>query len=402
MLSRAGAVALALMVTIARPAASQDTLQLARSEAAGGKPEAAIARLQERLASAPDDLDARVLLGIVFGWNQKYPESRRELMRVLEARPLHVDALGALANVELWSGNPRAAETLVRRALEADPRRPDLQLALARALHATGRSPEARRIVARILQQTPNDAGAADLQRAMGLDTPWEIETAYTYDQFNDGSVSWQEAAVGLKRETAAGPVLARVSRAERFSRSDTLFEAEMYPRLGARTYGYVNLGVPSDGVLFPDYRVAVELFQSLPGAFEVSFGYRRLGFVDAIDIYTPSISRYMGDYLLSARIFLTPDSAGTSRSVHLSARKYLSDGVSYVGARYSTGSVREEIRDLDDALVLDSNGLFAELSAAATGRLVVRVAAGVSSEERAARPSLRHYSLRAALGVRF
>jgi YaiO family outer membrane protein len=391
-----------LLVLGSRSVVAQDTLQLARAEAVGGKPEAAIARLITHLDTAPDDDDARVLLGTVYSWSKRYEDARRELQRVVQRSPRNIDALAALANVELWSGNPAAAEAAATSVLTVDHTRVDVQLTLARALQARGRTNEARQVVDRVLSHTPGDEAALELRRALGADRPWMLETAYTYDDFDDDSGSWQELEVTVKRETRAGAVLGRVTRADRFSVDDEIFEIEMYPRLGGRRYGYVNAGWSADAELFPEYRFAAELFQPLPGAFEVSFGYRRLGFDVPAAIYTPSVSKYIGDYLMTGRLFITPDSLGTTTSYQLLARRYLHDGVSHVGVRLSQGSVLEDIRDVNDALILDSTGILGDLSLAVASRLQLTIIGGFSSEERANREDVKHLSLRTALGVRF
>lgn len=396
------ALFLLFVLMSAIPVAAQDTLQLARSEAAAGNHQAAVTRLQTHLAAAPNDLDARVLLGTVYAWMRNLPDARRELQRVLDANPNHTDALAVMANVELWDSDPRSAESYARRALDADASRADVKLTLARALRASGRLAEARDTVEDALERTPGDADAKELLNELGADRPWQVESNYAYDHFDDGSVSWQEFDVSLKRESKAGPIIGRLVGASRFSNDDRLFEVEMYPRLGGSRYGYINVGFSPDGILFPDYRLAFELYQPFGSGFETSFGYRRLGFAEAVNIYTPSLSKYLGNYLFSARVFLTPDSDGTSTTLHLSARRYFNEGLSYVGLRYIDGSVREDARDLDDVLVLDSHGVVGDLSAALTPRLTLNIAAGYSDEERVRRDNVKHVTLRTGLAVRF
>lgn len=154
--------------------------------------------------------------------------------------------------------------------------------------------------------------------------------------------------------------------------------------------------------MLYPDYRLGVDVYQTLGAGFEGSVGYRRLGFDDAVNMYVPSLSKYAGNYLLTARAFFIPDAAGTSRSIHLSARRYLADGSSYMGFRYSKGSTREEIRDLNDVSVLDADALAAEGNLKLTPRIGVNVVAAYGQEERVARPETRRTSVNAGVAFRF
>src|SRR5689334_18793835 len=157
------ALFLLFVLMSATPVMAQDAVQLARTEAVAGDRQAAVTRLQAHLATAPNDLDARVLLGTVYSWMRNLSEARRELQRVLDANPSHTDALATMANVELWDGNPRSAESYARRALDGDPSRGDVKLTLARALRASGRPAEARDTVEEVLVRTPDDAAAKEL-----------------------------------------------------------------------------------------------------------------------------------------------------------------------------------------------------------------------------------------------
>ncbi|HXG72659.1 MAG TPA: YaiO family outer membrane beta-barrel protein [Gemmatimonadaceae bacterium] len=350
--------------------AAQGVAAAARARFNAGQAADAIALLQGHLATHPEDLDARVLLGNLFAWSKDYDNARNELSNVLVKKPAHGDAVTAMVNVELWSGRAAAAEAVARRALNTDPGRPELQAALAKALAARGAA--------------------------------WALTPHFSSDQFSNSASEWYESSITLRRELSSGPILVRASHADRFSLGDEQFEVEMYPRLGRGRYGYINVGFSPDSVLYPEYRVGADVFQSFGQGFEASLGYRRLMFDDAVNIYVPALSKYAGNYLFTARVFLTPDSLGTLSSLHLETRRYLTDGVSFVGLRYVHGSYREELRDVNDVGVLDSDGVTFEVSAVASSRLVVNVSGGFSHESTLDRADLRRYSLNGGLSVRF
>jgi putative PEP-CTERM system TPR-repeat lipoprotein len=67
-----------------------------------------------------------------FGSQREFERARAYLGRVLESTPNNGRALRGLANVEFAAGNPQAAERALRQALSAEPKSPDLHLALAR------------------------------------------------------------------------------------------------------------------------------------------------------------------------------------------------------------------------------------------------------------------------------
>ncbi len=351
-----------------------DGLAQARALAIDGNHAAAIAQLRERLAVAPADDDARLLLGTVLSWGGSYDEARTLLEQVVAARPADTDALGALLNVQIWSGRPREAKALAQQGLELAP-------------HST-----------QFLQGRQRAVDAIDRLR------PWEVSASESYDWFSDRRTSWRERQISVRRATPAGSIIVRGSRAERFGLADSQLELEMYPRFRAGTYAYVSAGWAPNERLYPEYRYAADLFQSLGAGFEGSLGYRRLGFSSKTDIYVATLNKYVGNWLLASRLFYVPDRTGaTSRSYHGALRRYFgADGTSFVGARYSRGSAREEVRNLNDFEVLGSNTVAGEVSTALGGRFHLGVSGSTSDQERVNVLTLRQHSLSAALSVRF
>ena len=66
-----------------------------------------------------------------------------------------------------------------------------------------------------------------------------------------------------------------------------------MYPSFRPGTYAYVGIGFAKDDLLYPNYRVATDLYQSVGNGFEVSAGFRRLGFTTTTDIYLATLTKY-------------------------------------------------------------------------------------------------------------
>jgi YaiO family outer membrane protein len=392
----------ALLCAAVRLDAGQgDAVARARGLAAAGQRGEAITLLRESVGAAPGNSDARVLLGTVLSWEGRFDEARQELDLVLAGSPTHGDALPASINVELWSGHPGRAEELTRRGLRQRPGDPTYLLGRARALVALKRPTEARDAVERLLavdpRSAPGNALKKDLQASLRL---WQARADASYDAFSDRE-SWRESQVSLGRATPIGSVTVRGFRAERFGFTDHQVEVEMYPRLRPGTYAYVAGAYAPDARLFPRYRYAADLYQSLGAGFEGSAGFRRLGFGSGLNIYTGSLSKYYGNWLFTGRLFVTPGSAGTSRSLHTSFRRYIGEGGTYVGLRYGRGGWRE-LRTLNDLEVLDSDVIAADASIVLRGRVVLGLTGSYSKEDRLGRTALRTYSLSSGLGVRF
>ena len=87
----------AALVLVAVSAAAQDSV-IARARAAntsGQRPEA-LAMLETHLSSAPRDVDARLVYGLMLSWDGRYDEARTEFQRVLTQTPEYTDAKIAL------------------------------------------------------------------------------------------------------------------------------------------------------------------------------------------------------------------------------------------------------------------------------------------------------------------
>jgi YaiO family outer membrane protein len=365
------AAALLLAAVATAHADAADVIARAREASAEGRRDEGIALLEAHLAEAPRDVDARLLYGLLLSWDARYDDARRELKRVLAQTPGYLDARIALMNVEWWSGNEEAALALAREILSRQAHHPQ----------------------ARLVEQ-----------RIGARQRPWTTTASHTHDWFDDERNPWSETSLAVGRETPLGPVLVRGSHLERFGLGDQLIELEAYPRFRAGTYAYLGFGAATHADLYPDWRLGFELYQSLPWGLEVSAGYRRLEFSDPVNIAVTSVSKYLGNWLLTERIYYVPAAGNAdSTSYFSSLRRYFGEaGTSFVGLRYGRGAAREELRDLSDLVNVDSDSLTAEVDTELRRRVRLALAAGFSRQERAAQPALWQVTLTTTVGIRF
>jgi len=396
--------ALALDQAETRGAVQDDVLKTARDLATSGHRPEALTLLQTHLMSHPRDTDARTLSGIILSWEGRYDEARQQLQAVLDRSPDNGDALNALINVELWSDHPSAAESLSRRAMAADTATASLLLSRARALSAMNRLDDAQVEVKRALAIAPGNEQALRLKH--GLESRrrhWRVGTVFGSDFFSDDRDPWRESQMSIAREgTPVGSLIMRLSHANRFASNDNQFEIEAYPRLRRGTYAFVGVGVAPSAELYPEYRVASDLYQSLGRGFEGSVGYRRLGFGTPVNIYVATLGKYAGPWLLTGRTFFVPDQTEGSRSFHGSVRRYFGDGETYVGARYGRGFGREELHTVNDFATLDSDTIAGEANVVLSRRLTLSAWGSRSRDERALSSTLTQYSIGGGLWVRF
>src|SRR5688572_11096367 len=147
------------VILVARTASAQnDVIAIARATHSSGQRPQALALLQGHLTSAPRDVDARLVYGLMLSWDGRYDEARVELQRVLVQTPEYKDAKVALMNVEWWSG----------------------------------RAAEASDLAAQILAHDPGDPQARLMRQRLDARTrPWSVTTGYSLDTFDDGGDPW-------------------------------------------------------------------------------------------------------------------------------------------------------------------------------------------------------------------
>jgi len=359
----------------------------------GHRPEA-IELLNQRLTERPTDSDARVLRGVILSWDGHYDEARRDLEMVLAGHRDHGDALPALINLEMWSDHPERAEELARDALRRNPTNPDLLLARAKALRAMHRNREALDVIEHLLTVDPGNQKAAEMKVGLG-DSLRKFQASFDHstEWFSDGRTPWQEEQVQLSRETDIGSVIARFDRANRFSSTSQMVELDAYPHIRRGTYAYLNVGYSPDANLYPQTRLAADLYQSLGHGYEATGGIRQLHFSSNIRIYTAALTKYYGDWMFTGRTYLTPGIVGTSRSGQLLARRYLgSSSTDYFGVRIGYGSSPTEVYDLTDIQILKSMSFATEINHMIGRRIMVLGHFGYAYEDRIGISGLNHY----------
>ncbi len=279
------------------PALFADEVRDARQLATTGHRREALQILDQRIAAAPNDIDAMTLYGIVLSWEGDFERARRALKWALLHDPDNHDALDALARVEQWSA------------------------------------------------RTAPPAAAKN-----------EVTFGATYDDF-ENSDAWREAEVTFKSNLRKTTALFRAAHARRFGLEDDQLGIELYPRLGIKRYAYLDVGYSPHARLYPRSRFGIELFQGFGPGLEASVGYRRLNFSTAANVYTGSFSKYYRDWLFTLRGYRSEE----TNSLQGMIRRYLGSADSYLGLRLGKGSTRDEIRSVTDIEVLDSIDIAAE-----------------------------------------
>ncbi len=173
--------------------------------------------------------------------------------------------------------------------------------------------------------------------------TPHSLKIGYAVDSYSDYFEENPILSLQYGRLTSWGSFSLRLNAADRYQSQDTQYEIDLYPKLWDGGYAELNFGT-SSGHLFPRNRQGAEIFTSLGNGYEASLGVRHLAFTNSsVTMYTGSLSKYIGDYLLTFRPYITPSSVGTSRSAGIKLTRYFADADRYVRFSASTGKSPEE-----------------------------------------------------------
>lgn len=399
---RLGAL-VSVAVTLTVGYAQEPLARRARDMAVSGKRGAALRMLEDGLRDDPRDVDARLIYGIVLSWEGRYDEARRALDAVLETSPDYTDAREALIRMAFWSGDPERAEAVALEGQRRNPAHTFYLLSRIQALERQHKEKEALELTRNFLQLEPGNAEAQRLRDRLEESLrKWRVSVDQFYSWFSDGYTPWQEVAVSFKGKTRIGRVGAHFSRARRFGFASQMIEFDAYPRVRPGTYLFLSGGFSPDRQLFPTYRFAGEVFQNLPRAFEGSVGFRRFNFGVPFTLYTGSLGRYFGPYLISARSFLSIDNGRPQPSIQASVRRYFGDYERFVTIRYGRGASPFEVRSFNEVSILRAHTVMAEFSGKLQGRLGYRGTVGFSVQDRTGRAALRQYILDGALDYNF
>ena len=247
---------------------------------AAGDFKTAIARLEEVIAFQPDDVDALLLLGTLYGFERRFEEALAALERGLSLAPDYTDIRLAIARIKAWQGEfdsasqvveavlaeqPDNLEALIQRGrlayyqdelgraeaafsevLKRQPENSEALVGLGDAKWAQGEYAEARAYYRRAAAAQPDAPEAAErLRRKPPRDFAWRLDTTGSYSAFSRQSRSpWRETFNQISfRPSRATIVHGRVELSERFDHFDTYLQAGVDHRFSTWLSGYLYAG---------------------------------------------------------------------------------------------------------------------------------------------------------------
>lgn len=355
------------------------------------------------LERSPNYHGIRVFVARTLAWEGQRDSARAELEYVLGKDPDHYEGLKAMIDVESWSEKYRSALDYADQGREYYPEDSYFTEKRATLLRAL-RRPEAARVqLDAILSADPsNESAKAELRQLKMAQMRYTASLSYRHDAFWGGRAPWRFGTVTLSRSTPIGSLIGRLQYANRFSTDGVKIGVDAYPSLAKGLYAYVNVGY-SRSSIFPQYRLGGSLYKSLPWSTTVEVGARYLNFGGGGTlIYTASLTKYRGSYMIRGGTYVTPSGVGTSVSVNGTVRRYLGDAQTYVGASGSIGSSPAGTEAFEEDFQRNRSwSVSAHAQRALNRRILIGASLGYDLEEFAARTQ-RRISATASVSYKF
>lgn len=322
----------------------QSLYQSAVADRLAGRPAEAVPKLQQVLAARPDDVDARLNLGLALSALGRLEEAEVALLEVTRRAPAYGDA---------WAG-------------------------LARVRQRRGDLPGARAAAEEAARLDPGSAETRALQSSLAPLPPWRLDLSAARSRISGGLPDWTEGRVSVSRRLGENWHASGVIEVtERFADTDVYVEARLDRRYRGGSF-HVALGGAPDADYRPEIVLAVgghaRLTNRIAATLDASLARYPTGTVTGLH---PGVQVNLpGDRVeLSARWINVRDENGVHRSGYAAAARWQATDRIAVRAGYADAPESSDGATVDVA----AWNLGADLDV--TERLTLRI--GLLSEDR-------------------
>jgi YaiO family outer membrane protein len=332
---------------------------LSRAYAYSGQWERALSALDRMLGMYPQNLDLLLFQSRVYAWKGEYATAKAGFSRVLDLDPHNREAMMGNAEIASWQKKFKEARVTYEQILETYPYDPDIHYRIGRVYLWEGDYANARGHFKKAIELEPENG---EFSRALKNAHPefvnkYELRYQHLNQSFSDDRANYLDHQVVFSMNVSPdiGSFHLKYCQTRRFGAQDSQFGIELYPHLWRRAYGYVDLQFSPDAIHYPRSCYAVEVYQSLFHAAEISLGYRRMNFAEeAVPVYLGSVGYYAGSFYPFLRWYYAPEDEGQNFSWFVNVRKYFTRD-SYLALGYGFGSRPFDIVTIEDAQVRKS-----------------------------------------------
>ncbi len=152
------------------------------------------------------------------------------------------------------------------------------------------------------------------------------------YDMEKHPYFKGYSAMLEYARKTTHGTALAKLQKSSRFNQIGWAGQAEWYPKLGKKSYGYVAFML-SDGKIFPKRSIAAHWMPILRGGVELELGARFIT-VNAeekawLGIF--GVTKYWRNWFFNPKLYIANGSDIKAQTATFTIRRYNKDDTSYL-----------------------------------------------------------------------
>ncbi len=212
----------------------------------------ALAIVEQRLANAPDDMEARGWHGRLLAWKGRWSEGENEFKLVLDKFPDDTEILTALADVLLWQHNYAEALVTLDRARKISPSDPEILSRRARILALLGRTPEARSEYRETLQFDSQNTDARTGLASLSENTKHEVRIGEDVDFFNFANTAQTQGVTLSSRWNQRWSTVFGTSTYQRFGQDAIKFLASTAFHPTARDWVTVGSAVANSQSIVP------------------------------------------------------------------------------------------------------------------------------------------------------
>lgn len=327
---RGGCAALVLCAALLAPpeavqadaAQAESGLEQIRAQARTGDYAGALVQLDARLATHPDDREARFLRAQVLAWSGDFTASRVAYDELLAGEPANVDYLFGRAQVWLWIGEPGRALADVRAARLLAPD----YAALAEF---------ERRVLA---AQAVRDAAAAPTQR------PLEVIAQAGWQDLDRGYDDWLSGSVAARGGLSAHTELrGSMAYQRRYGRDDLDAGVGATWLAGRRFEIGADVGASASGDFLPEWSGQAQLLARLAPATTLLVAYRHAQFATTrSNTVALTAEHYLAQWRLAYTLYRADPSDAPAAYSHAARIDYYYAEPNWIGVQFVSGEESE------------------------------------------------------------
>ena len=198
--------------------------------------------------------------------------------------------------------------------------------------------------------------------------------------QFSD---DWKVTSIEYSHKASAATFIGKVNYAQRFGQEGVQFEAQAYPKISQRVYAYVGASYSNNNPVFPRYTTGATVYVGINNGWEIEGGYRQLNFDKNIWVGAGGVSKYLGNWLVNIRSFISIDAPADNQSYFFTAKRFMSNPREMIWFQVGSGVSPDERRNVQLTTTnLTSRRLNAGAKFFVWKNTLAQLAAGYSRDE--------------------